>query len=90
MRIKPGRAGGHTTQLFLEILASDQDIVVLCRNKFATTRLFIDRFPEFILQTYSDKVILIDNRTIKFVNATSEYNKLVGLQGKIMSDIGDD
>lgn len=86
MLVKSGRGGGHTTQLFFEILASDKDIIVWCRNPKMLVGRFFELFHTFVKEIYQDKMILIDNREIRFITSGDSYEKVRGFKGEIKAD----
>lgn len=86
MKVKQGRGGGHTTQMFIDILASDKDVIVRCKNPWFVSRMFIEMFQTLINEESQKEVVLVDGRKIKFVSM-SDINSQVGFDGITKTDI---
>lgn len=86
MIVKNGRLGGHTTQMFIDILADDKDVIIRCRNPYITQGMFTDLFGALIMNNFRDELILVDGRKIKFV-AMSDITSQIGFTGVLKTDI---
>ena len=86
MRVTQGRGRGHTTQMFLDILAGDKDTIVRCRNPFVTMRMFVETFHKLIIEEYRGSVKLVDGRIVKFVSM-SDIQSQIGFEGQLKTDI---
>ncbi len=86
MRVNKGRGGGHTTQMFLDILAGDKDSIIRCRVPSVTMRMFMETFNKLIGGYTKDRVKLVDGRIIKFISF-DDLKSSIGFEGQIKSDI---
>ena len=86
MRVNQGRGGGHTTQMFLDILAGDKDSIIRCRVPSVTMRMFMETFNKLISGYTKDRVKLVDGRIVRFVSM-SDIQSQIGFEGQLKTDL---